>query len=287
MSIATSPAIASNSATRAGNVASANAVLASAARLWFVTALIGQWTFLYYIAAFYDAATLRGDFAVWNKNTLLLKGYIAGDTAGNLAFATHVLLAAIVTFAGALQLIPQIRARLLSVHRWNGRLFLLTAVAGAISGLYMIWVRGSRANFTAGFATSLDALMIIAFAMLAWSAARARTISAHRRWALRTYIAANAVWFQRVGIFGWMVFHHAPLGMTKQFDGWFDLSWAFGCYLLPLAVLELYLRVQDNAGPRGRYVMASGILFLTALMGFGIYSAYMFVWRPFLWTLGG
>jgi hypothetical protein len=151
----------------------------------------------------------------------------------------------------------------------------------------MVWVRGSRANFTAGFATSLDAVLIIAFAVLAWSAAYARIISTHRRWALRTYIAANAVWFQRVGIFGWMVFHQAPVGMTKQFDGWFDLSWAFGCYLLPLAVLELYLHVRDTAGSRGRYGMAGIMFFLTALMGFCIYSAYVFVWRPLLWTLGG
>ena len=267
-------------------VVRANLVLAASARLWFVTALIGQWAFLYYIAAFYDAATLRGDFAAWSNNRLLLKGYIPGDTAGNLAFAIHVLLAAVVTFGGALQLIPQIRARLLSVHRWNGRLFLLTAVAGAISGLYMIWVRGSRANFTAGFATSLDAALIIGFGVLAWRAARASDIATHRRWALRTYIVSNGVWFQRVGIFGWMVYHQAAVGMTKQFDGWFDLSWAFGCYLFPLAVLELYLCVKETAGSRGRYVMAASILFLTALMGFGIYAAYMFVWRPFLWGMG-
>ena len=283
MNIATPPAVASNGSA---SIASANAALAASARLWFVTALIGQWAFFYYIAAFYDAATLRGDFAAWSNNRLLLKGYIPGDTAGNLAFAAHVLLAAIVTFGGALQLIPQIRARFIYLHRWNGRLFLLTAIAGALSGLYMIWVRGSRANFTAGVATSLDAALIIAFGVLAWRAARARAIAAHRRWALRTFIVANGVWFQRVGIFAWMVSHHTSVGMSKQFDGWFDLSWAFGCYLFPLAVLELYLRVKESARPRSRYVMAASILLLTALMGFGIYSAYMFVWRPFLWGPG-
>jgi hypothetical protein len=284
MNVATPQAVTSNSTTASAD--NASVVLAASARLWFVTALIGQWAFLYYIAAFYDAATLRGDFAAWSNNRLLLKGYVPGDTTGNLAFAAHVLLAAIVTFGGALQLIPQIRTRFIYLHRWNGRLFLLTAIAGARSGLYMIWVRDSRANFTAGFATSLDAALIIAFGMLAWRAARARNITTHRRWALRTYIVANGVWFQRVGIFGWMVYHQAAVGMTKHFDGWFDLSWAFGCYLFPLAVLELYLRVKDSAGPRGRYLMAGSIFFLTALMGFVIYCAYMFVWRPFLWGIG-
>ncbi len=284
---ATPDVLAASGALNPGRVArAANHVLAASVRVWFVTALLGQWAFLYYIAAFYDAATLRGDFAAWRRNTFLLKGYVAGDTAGNLAFAAHVLLVAVVTFGGALQLIPQIRARCISVHRWNGRLFLLTAIAAAVSGLYMIWVRGSRANFISGIATSLDAVLIIAFGMLAWRAVRAREIASHRRWALRTYIAASGVWFQRVGIFGWTVANQAPVGMTKHFDGWFDLSWAFGCYLLPLAVLELYLRVKDTAGPRGRYAMAAGILLLTAMMGFGIYAAYAFVWRPFLLKLG-
>ena len=275
-----------DSASSSRRLVSASAVLDAAARLWFVTALLGQWAFLYYIAGFYDAATLRGDFALWNKNTHLLKGYVAGDTAGNLAFAFHVLLAAIVTFGGALQLISQSRPRLHSVHRWNGRLFLLTALGGALSGLYMIWVRGSRANLTAGLATSLDAALIIAFAVLAWRAARARTFTTHRRWALRTWIVASGVWFQRVGIFGWTTLDPTAIGMNKNFDGWFDLSWAFGCYLLPLAVLELYLRVKDRGGPRGRYVMAAGIFLLTVATAFGSYAAYMFVWRHALFRIG-
>jgi hypothetical protein len=143
----------------------------------------------------------------------------------------------------------------------------------------MIWVRGSRANFTAGLATSLDALLIITFAVLAWRAARARAIATHRRWALRTYIAANGVWFQRVGVFGWIVFNNnVAVGMTKVFDGWFDLSWAFGCYLLPLAVLELYLRVRETAGPRGRYVMA-GYARAHGHHGFRSLFGFPWVWR--------
>jgi len=275
-----------DSASSAGRLLNSSAVLDAAARLWFTTALLGQWAFLYYIAGFYDAATLRGDFALWNKNTHLLKGYVAGDTAGNLAFAFHVLLAAIVTFGGALQLISQSRPRLHSVHRWNGRLFLLTALGGALSGLYMIWVRGSRANLTAGLATSLDAALIIAFAVLAWRAARARAFTVHRRWALRTYIVASGVWFQRVGIFGWTTLDPRAVGMTKAFDGWFDLTWAFGCYLLPLAVLELYLHVKDRGGTRSRYIVAGGILLLTAVTAFGSYAAYMFVWRHALYRIG-
>ena len=286
MTVLMPPAAAMGDASVDARAARADAMLDATAAIWLVTALIGQWTFLYYIAVFYDAATLRGDFAAWSRNTYLLRGYVAGDFAGNLAFAAHVLIAAIVTFAGALQLVPQIRARVIGVHRWNGRLFLLASMTAAASGLYMVWVRGSRANIIAGLATSLDAILILAFAVMAWRAVRARRIDAHRRWALRTWIAASGIWFQRIGIFGWTTFHHAPVGMTNRFDGWFDLSWAFACYLLPLAILEAYLRVRERHGERGRYLMAAGMLLLAVVTAYATHAAYANVWRPFLWRLG-
>jgi hypothetical protein len=56
--------------------------------------------------------------------------------------------------------------------------------------------------------------------------------------------------------------------------------WFFGCYLLPLAVLELYLRAKESAGPSGRFAMAGGPVVLTALMGVGIFGVATFMWRP-------
>ncbi|MBN4046625.1 hypothetical protein JYU02_01350 [bacterium AH-315-P15] len=57
-------------------------------------------------------------------------------------------------------------------------------------------------------------------------------------------------------------------------------STCFGQYLVPLAILELYLRTQDRAGARGKFAMAAGLLVVTALMGVGIYAATMGMWLP-------
>jgi hypothetical protein len=134
----------------------ADSALKAAAGFWFLVAVVGQWAFLYFIVAFYGTATLQGNFQAWSKNTFLFKGYIAGDTVGNLFFAAHVLLAA------------------------------------------------------------------------------------------------------------------------------FDRFWAFGCYLLPLAVLEFDLRAKESAGPSGRFAMAGGLVVLTVLMGVGIFGVATFMWRPLL-----
>ena len=258
----------------------ASALLLASVRLATTVMVTGQALFVWYIALFYDVAALRGDFVHWSANTHLLNGYVPGDTIGNLAFGAHVLLAAVVTLGGALQLSASVRERVAVLHRWNGRLFVATAIALALNGLCMIWIRGSRANALAGAAASADALLIIAFASLALRCARARAFAAHRRWALRTWIVANALWFQRVGIFAWCAFLHAPVGMTLHFDGWFDRAWAFGCYLLPLGALELYLRARDRAGPRSRLVLAGAMLVLSAVMAYGIRAAWISLWGP-------
>src|ERR1700730_4336039 len=183
----------------------ADTALNAAALFWFLGAVVGQWTFLYYILAFYGPSTFTGNFQAWNKNTFLRMAYVRGDTAGNLAFAAHALLASVIAFGGALQLLPHIRARAISVHRWIGRVFFVTALGLSVSGLYMEWVRGDRENIVSGLAISLNAVLIILFCVLAWRSARAHEISTHRRWALRAYLVANAQWFTRGGFLAWMI----------------------------------------------------------------------------------
>ena len=260
----------------------ADIALARAARLWFLMAVIGQWFFLYYLVAFYGSSTLTGNFQAWSRNRFLFKGYVAGDTAGNLAFAAHALLAAVIALGGALQIVPQIRARALAFHRWNGRVFLVTAVGLSLSGLYMVWVRGANPNFVGKVSTTLNAVLILVFAALAWRAARRRDLTVHRQWALRLYLVANAQWFIRVGVFAWVILNRGPVGMNKTFDGPFNYFADFACYLLPLAVLELYLRAKDGAGPGARFAMAGGLLVLTVLMSVGMFGFSMFTWRHLL-----
>jgi uncharacterized membrane protein len=257
----------------------ADNALKAAAGFWFVVAVIGQWTFMYYIVAFYGPSTLTGNFQAWTRHPFLNMSYVAGDIIGNLAFAAHALLAAVIAFGGAIQLIPQIRTRAISIHRWIGRVFFVTALGLSFSGLYMEWVRGDRFNMVGAVAISFNAVLIILFCLLAWRSARSHEIATHRRWALRAYLVANAQWFTRVGVFAWIVLNRGPVGIGNHFDGPFIFFWDFGCYLLPLAVLELYLRAKEGAGPRGRFAMAGGLAVLTVLMGVGIFGFTMISWR--------
>lgn len=260
----------------------ADAALGAATKLWFAVAVLGQWAFVYYIASVYLIPTVQGYSGPWRSNDSLIKGYVAGDHVGNLYFTAHVFIAAMITTSGALQLVPQIRARAISFHRWNGRLYILAALLMALSGLWLVWVRGTFLTLYGAAAGALLPALIILCAAMTLRHAIARRIDIHQRWALRTFMVVNGVWFQRVGYMFWTIINQGPVGMGKHMDGPFDIFWGFGCYLLPLAVLEIYLWTRDRADARGKAVMAGTLFAVTTAMTVGIFGAYMFMWRPFI-----
>jgi uncharacterized membrane protein len=263
------------------------AVFVTAVTTWFLVTVIGQWAFAYYIAVFYGATTLSGDVAKWNDRPPF-PAFVAGDTAGNLVFGAHVLLAAILAFGGALQLVPQIRSRAITFHRYMGRLFVATALATSAAGLYLTWVRHDYFNLAGAIPNTLNAALIIVCAAAAWRFARSRNVAAHRRWALRAYLVANAQWFLRIGVYGWIVLNHGrAVGMTNHFDGPMNRVFALGCYVIPLALLELYLWTKDRAGPRARYAMAGLFLALAGLTAFGVWAIYTRRWHPTLQQVVG
>lgn len=253
--------------------------LDAAAKAWYVAAVIGQVLFLAYIVAFYYPSTLSGNFQAWNLNKMLSHGYVPGDTVGNYAFAGHVLMAGVIAFGGMIQLTPQIRRRWPAVHRWTGRAFLVTAMGAAIAGLVMSWFAKSAGN--GSIALSLDAVLILTFAALAWRKAVVRDIASHRKWAMRTFLVANGVWFLRLGFAPYAMATMAMGGKVSLSDPFFTV-WGYGCYLVPLAVLELYFLAQAKAGPAGRTAMAALIGVGTVLMTLGVIGVWFFLYAPTL-----
>lgn len=254
-------------------------LLHHAALAWCVVAVAGQLIFAAYVAAFYGTAALQGRWSAWNK--VLLHGHVPGDPLGNGVVALHLLFTVVVVLGGAFQLAPVSRRRWPRLHRWNGRLYLLGATVLAVGGLVMVWTRGTVGGLAQHLAISLNALVILACAGLAWRDALAGRFDAHRRWALRLWLAVAGVWFFRIGLMAWLVLNRGPLGFDPEtFRGPFLVFLAFAQFLLPLAVLELYLRLRDPDRPRAQGALAAGLLLLTLLTALGIAAASMLMWWP-------
>ncbi|MCI1730601.1 MAG: DUF2306 domain-containing protein [Chiayiivirga sp.] len=257
-----------------------HAPLDLAARAWFLAALVGQWLFVWYIVAAYAAPLVAGQPAEVNR-TGPITGYVAGDGLGNTMLFSHVLAGAVLSAGGLLQLLPWLRRRMPGWHRWNGRVFLVLALAGTLSGLFLTWVRGSRLSDITALGISLNGVLIIVAAAMAWRYAVQRRYDAHRRWAIRAFLLVNGVWTMRLGFMAWVIINQGPRGNTAQLDGPFDVFWAFGCYLLPLAVAELYFRAAR--GGKGLRLAATIVLTVgTGLTLLGVFGAWRVMWGPYV-----
>lgn len=247
-----------------------NRVLNASAIFWFSTILVGQWIFFYYIFAFYGYSVMNGNLAAWNVfEKFGSTPYVAGDFGGNLAFAAHALGGGIVAFGGALQLIPKVRARFPKFHRINGYIYFTTVFLLAISGFYLVLIRGSSPDTLSAIGTCINGALILWFAYMTVKTARNRDIKQHRKWALRLFLVSSAQWSLRLGTFSYLISGQL-LGLAPAFGDPFFKIWTFGCFLVPLIALQLYFYASERGNNLLQYATAGVVTLLTIEMMIGV-----------------
>lgn len=257
----------------------AKLALTRSIQAWFLAAVLGQLIFAVYVVMFYWATALSGNTQLWTE--VLPKGIIEGDTIGNITLATHLILAAIITLGGLLQLVPWVRSKVPALHRWNGRIYLVTAVVMSVSGLIIVWTRGTVGDMVQHWGVSLNGVLILLFAFQAVRYAVKRNLVLHRRWALRLFVVVSGVWFFRIGLMFWLAVNQGPVGIYfESFTGPFLYFLAFANYLLPLAVLEMYLRAQSSKRASFQWFTAGVLVLATLATLVGIGMASMGMWLP-------
>jgi uncharacterized membrane protein len=257
----------------------ADTALTAATRFWFVLAVAGQLVFAFYVASFFGAAVGRNNILLLNR--FMTHGYVAGDTPGNAAVIVHLISAIVILLAGAVQLVPGVRNRYPAFHRWVGRIYIPTAFAISIAGLYLLTVRRNIGDLSEHIGVGLNAVLIMLCAVMALRYAILRDFKTHRRWALRLFLVMSGNWFFRVGLTLSFLIFNGPFGFDpKTFEGPFLTFMAFAAYLVPLAVLEMYLLTERRAGAVGRVAMAGCLFVLTVAMGAGIAGTTMTRWMP-------
>lgn len=257
---------------------SADAILSASGVLWFAIAAAGQLIFAYYVAVQYGASAFAGDWASWND--VMVNGLIAGDLWGNVAMVIHIAIAFWITVAGTLQLMPWVRNNARRFHRWNGRAYVLIAFVSAAAGIYMTWSRDQLGGAVSAVIISIDGVLIMVFAAMAWRAAMARRFDVHQRWATRLFLAVSGVWFMRV-MYGFLILaaQGRPPGTTSEMNGPTDVAVGIGSYLLPLAVLELYY-LAKRSGVAAKIATAGVVTLAAAATAMGVAGATMVMWLP-------
>ncbi|MBM7129507.1 DUF2306 domain-containing protein [Dyella mobilis] len=252
-----------------------------AAATWWAVAMAGQAAFGAYIVGTYGVATLTGRVATWNR--VFPTGYVRDQPLANLIVAVHVLLAAIVACCGGLQLIPALRRHAPWFHRWNGRIYATVAIIVGLAGLVMMAAGRDLVGASQNGNVAINGVLLLACAVLAWQRARAGDFAAHRRWALRLFVLAAGVWLFRIGLASWIAINGGVAGFDpRTMRGPALLALAAGEWIVPLLVLEAYLRAEKARAAAGRYAVATLLVALAALTGFGVYRALIGMWLPLM-----
>jgi tetratricopeptide (TPR) repeat protein len=255
----------------------ADTALKASARFWFAVTVLGQFAFGFAVASFYGLTALRGDYHGWK----VTHGYLPGVTKGNLSVAVHLISGAMLMLAGAIQLVPQVRNRFPAFHRWNGRIYMLSALALTLAGVYIHWIRGAVGDLSQHIGATVNALLIWICGAMALRYALARDFKTHRRWALRFFLVVSASWFIRIMLFLWFMIFRAPVGIDPAtFTGPVPTVFIYAQYLLPLAVLEIYFRAQDRPGTLRRLATAGMLFVLTLAMIAGLLTVTVADWAP-------
>ena len=137
--------------------------------------------------------------------------------------------------AGPLQFSAAVRRRYLAVHRWTGRLYLVSVAVSVASAIRILLLPHSSFGFRIGIGGL--ALAWIATTGLAYAAIRTRQIALHREWMIRSYVVT----------FGFVVFRLLldplmSLQIATRPEIVSAVSWM--CWALPLLVTEVVLSAR-------------------------------------------
>ncbi len=258
---------------------SPDSILNLSVKSWVTIALIGQWMFAIYILSVYAMPSLLGQPEI----TLSESPSTSSEKAKGFdlfIYFTHILPAALMAMSGLLQFFPKIRKRFPQFHRYNGRMFFILGVSGALSGLYLTWVAGLRLSDIGALGVTLNGALIPIAIYFAWRSAVNRQFSIHQRFAVHSFLLVNGVWSFRLYLMAWFILNQGANGNTKTLDGPADIAISFACYLLPMAVAELVFWAKRTSSTILKRVI-TGITASGALLTLvGVGAAGMMMWYP-------
>lgn len=246
---------------------------------WLIVALIGQWLFAIYVLVAFAYPVVTGQA---NPETTkhMIQGHVSGDAFGNIMLYSHIIPAAIISLSGIFQLLPRVRKRWPRFHKYNGRLFLSLGFLGALSGLYLTWIRGSRLSDLGAMGVTINGILILVAVYFAWKYARERRFAVHEVWATHAFLLINGVWTFRLYLMAWFFVNQGANGNNNTLDGPADIAISFSCYLLPMLFAQLYFWARKQRS--SILVWSTNLLLLVAVLitAIGVFSASIMMWLP-------
>ena len=196
-----------------------------------------------------------------------------------IAIGAHFATGGVLLLLGPVQLIGRLRRGYPGLHRWLGRLYVVSAGAAGLGGLAFILGKGTVGGAAMDLGFGLYGAFMVACAVLTLAHARAGRVERHRAWAIRLFALTIASWLYRMEYGFWIM--TADTGMTAGFDGWFDRFMAFAFYLPNLTIAELFIHARRLGESAAERLGAAAVLL--AASAFVVLATFVFMslyWAP-------
>lgn len=254
-------------------------ILNNLVKTWVGIALIGQWLFALYIIVLYALPTLFGNTEL-TLSLMLGKGVSGESKTDTFVFFTHIVPASLMALSGLLQLFPSVRRSYPTFHRYNGRMFFILGLSGAITGMYLSFSNHPSIFEIGALGVRINGLLIPVAIGFAWYFAVNKNFKAHQRFAIHSFLLINGVWTFRLYLFGWYMLNQGPNGNTDTLDGPADIAISFACYFAPMVIAEMIFWAQRQRNNRIVWWAASLTCVGIVTTFIGIIAASMFNWIP-------
>ncbi|ONI71489.1 hypothetical protein BWI15_15015 [Kribbella sp. ALI-6-A] len=206
---------------------------------WVVVALTSLAIVGYVIATY-----AQGSLATLAQNEAgLATAYADRAAPVRAAFYAHIIFSALALGIGPVQFAGTVRRRRPRLHRWVGRVFLISVAIGSVSSLIMACFNTAAINGFFGFGSL--AVLWGWTAWRGWRAIRAGDHLSHQAWMIRCFALTYAGVTLRLWL-GILIGVQLPFaGPTVDAERVFDTAYAvlpFLCWLPNIVVAELLLR---------------------------------------------
>lgn len=126
------------------------------------------------------------DFGVFNSKT----DELLADVGWNAAFYLHIMLSGVALLTGWPQFSKRLRRTRLGLHRTLGKVYVFTALPGALAGFFIAWFAVGGLISSIGFA--LLAILWSSTTLAAYIAIRKRNLMIHEKMMIFSYAACFA-----------------------------------------------------------------------------------------------
>ena len=200
------------------------------------------WGFLLLLAVF--PVLLSSSYLTLNPEDFSFAAQKAVYMAHHAVLMVHIIASMLAILIGPFQFLPRLRkGPLLKVHRWLGRVYLLSVLFGGLSGLYMAQFGYGGLITELGFAAL--AILWLYSGYMAYTSIRNKDIEGHRQWMIRNYALTLAGALLRL----WLPVFVGAAGVDFLI-AYRAIAWF--CWVPNLLVAEWIIRRSRPNLPRSR-----------------------------------